>query len=126
RNVWSERFVRIDDGGSYKDYWTLLENYKWEVLFETFPKLHLEIVHEFYLNALPLEGSPFDFKTWATESHFVYSYGSRRFFSLHANETTLDIARVITNEMKRLTFSNTRLRDRISCQLTYPGLIMGL
>ncbi|KAL5073151.1 hypothetical protein RYX36_012135, partial [Vicia faba] len=48
------------------------------------------------------------------------------FLSYILDEVTLDIARVISNEMKRVALSNIRLRDRITCTLMYPSLIMGL
>ncbi|KAL5078649.1 hypothetical protein RYX36_007070 [Vicia faba] len=73
RNVWSEQFVRIDARGSYKDYWIRLENYKCEVLCKPYSKLHLEIVREFYVNALPMEGSPFAFKTWVRGKEIDFS-----------------------------------------------------
>ncbi|KAL5065993.1 hypothetical protein RYX36_027730 [Vicia faba] len=40
--------------------------------------------------------------------------------------TIIDFSRLISNELKRITLSNTQLGERITCQLTYPGLIMGL
>ncbi|KAL5100043.1 hypothetical protein RYX36_004370 [Vicia faba] len=176
--------------------------------------MHLEIVHEFYANALPMEGSPFAFKkrvrgkkidfsrsainkflrnpctlgdgeldeyhiqlakrnldykhsraklckgghtyevnalrnplkfnrkslkTKAQVLMFVVLYKIRPrshtssipvettcLLSYMLDEATIDIARVILNEMKRVVLSNTRLGDRISCQLTYSGLVMGL
>lgn len=39
----------------------------WEKSCEPEPKLHLEIVREFYVNVLlGMEGEPFAFKTWVT------------------------------------------------------------
>ncbi|KAL5099119.1 hypothetical protein RYX36_003446 [Vicia faba] len=35
--------------------------------------MHLEIIHEFYANALPMEGSPFTFKTWVREKEIDFS-----------------------------------------------------
>ncbi|KAL5070242.1 hypothetical protein RYX36_021129 [Vicia faba] len=39
---------------------------------------------------------------------------------------TVDVGRLIANELKKVSLSGTSLGDRTSCQLSYPGLIMGL
>ncbi|KAL5052816.1 hypothetical protein RYX36_033498 [Vicia faba] len=42
------------------------------------------------------------------------------------DEETIDIARVISNELKQVGLSNAQLGYSIACQLTYPCLITGL
>ncbi|KAL5064642.1 hypothetical protein RYX36_026379 [Vicia faba] len=38
----------------------------------------------------------------------------------------MDVARLIANELKKVALNGTNIGDRTPCQLTYPGLIMGL
>ncbi|CAI8609915.1 unnamed protein product [Vicia faba] len=38
----------------------------------------------------------------------------------------MDVARLIANELKKVALNGTKIGDRTPCQLTYPGLIMGL
>ncbi|KAL5080920.1 hypothetical protein RYX36_009341 [Vicia faba] len=42
------------------------------------------------------------------------------------DEVSVDIARVIANELKMADLSGTLHGDRTLCQLTYSGLIIGL
>ncbi|KAL5061618.1 hypothetical protein RYX36_023355 [Vicia faba] len=53
-----------------------MEN-KWEKLCDPEPKLHVEIVREFYANALPImEGETFEFKTWVRGKEISFSINS--------------------------------------------------
>lgn len=65
RKVWLERFVRILDDRSYRKCARLFADRHWEKLREPEPKLHLEIIREFYVNVLlTADGKHFAFKTW--------------------------------------------------------------
>ncbi|KAL5062707.1 hypothetical protein RYX36_024444 [Vicia faba] len=39
---------------------------------------------------------------------------------------TVGVGRLIANELKKVALSGTSMGDRTTCQLTYPGLFMGL
>ncbi|KAL5098286.1 hypothetical protein RYX36_002613 [Vicia faba] len=66
----------------------------------------------------------YNIRTWSyTSSIPVETVG---LLSYMLDEATIDIARVISKELKRVDLSSTRLGDRIAFQLTCPGLMMGL
>ncbi|KAL5074805.1 hypothetical protein RYX36_013789 [Vicia faba] len=188
-----EAFVRIVQDGKYKSCWKIVHDRNWDKLYESKPQLNLEIVREFYVNALPLDGGRFEFKNWVQaddelcEFHDILARKAWDFESVknklclpgfsyelsaggipqkfirgslktkaqllmtvvlynirpHSHTSsipmevgglldcilegkTVDVARLISNELKKVALSGTSLGDRTPCQLTYPGLIMGL
>ncbi|KAL5062187.1 hypothetical protein RYX36_023924, partial [Vicia faba] len=54
----------------------VIEDRNWKKLYEPSPKLHLEIVREFYANVLPNkdlpEGRPYGFKTWVKGKYISF------------------------------------------------------
>ena len=56
RNVWTERIIRLRERGHYHTPYVVLENYGLGVLCEPQTKVNVELVREFYANALPAEG----------------------------------------------------------------------
>ncbi|KAL5063776.1 hypothetical protein RYX36_025513 [Vicia faba] len=127
RKVWAERFVRILHDGCYRSCWKLFLDRNWEKLCELEAKLHLEIIYEFYANALPLEGGRFEFKTWVPHSHtssISVEVGGLLACILEGKSVVLAI--LIANELEKVALSGTSLGDQTPCQLTYSGLIMGL
>ncbi|KAL5059635.1 hypothetical protein RYX36_031239 [Vicia faba] len=108
RRVWTEIFVRILHDGTYKSYWIIFHDRNWDKLCEPESKLNLENVREFYANALPSDDGRFEFKTYVREGK------------------SLDVARLISNKLKKVSLSGTSMGDQTPCQLTFPGSIMGL
>ena len=61
RNIWTERTISLREQGHYHTPHVILDNYGLEVLCNPQTKVNVELVREFYANALPAEGSEFRF-----------------------------------------------------------------
>ena len=59
RNIWSERIIRLREHGHYATPEVILDNYGLGVLCEPQTKANVELVREFYANAIPTEGRDF-------------------------------------------------------------------
>ncbi|KAL5096560.1 hypothetical protein RYX36_000887, partial [Vicia faba] len=63
RKVWTERIMQIRHDGDFRSCWKIFHDRKWDKLCEPETKLNLEIVHEFFVNALTSDGGWFEFNT---------------------------------------------------------------
>src|ERR1043165_765442 len=61
RNIWTERIIRLREQGHYHTPFVVLENYGLDVLCEPQTKVNVELVREFYANAILAEGQAFPF-----------------------------------------------------------------
>src|ERR1051325_9945296 len=61
RNIWTERIIRLREQGHYHTPDVILDNYGLGVLCEPQTKVNVELVREFYANAIPTEGREFPF-----------------------------------------------------------------
>ncbi|KAL5079440.1 hypothetical protein RYX36_007861, partial [Vicia faba] len=101
-------------------------------LCERESKLNLEIIREFYVNALSSDDGRFEFKTRVQVGDELCEYHNildRKVGSLLAcilEGKIMDVGRLITNELKKVALSGISMGDWTPCQLTYLGLIMGL
>src|ERR1051325_10852792 len=61
RNIWTKRIIRLREQGHYHGPDAILDNYGLGVLCEPQTKVNVELVREFYANAIPTEGRDFQF-----------------------------------------------------------------
>src|ERR1051325_1803709 len=61
RNIWTKRSIRLREHGHYSEVDAILSNYGLDVLCAPQQKVNVELVREFYANAIPAEGSEFRF-----------------------------------------------------------------
>ncbi|RHN45058.1 hypothetical protein MtrunA17_Chr7g0226131 [Medicago truncatula] len=63
RKFWHDKKFQISTEGKYRGLAEIIKKRKWETLIAPHPQINTEIVREFYVNAMPVEGQEFSFKT---------------------------------------------------------------
>ena len=73
RVIFPERRIVPSDEGPFGLIWNYVRDTNWEKLFEPYHFYQVDIVREFYANALPVGNEPFSFTSWVRGKKVEFS-----------------------------------------------------
>ncbi|MCH98537.1 hypothetical protein A2U01_0019542, partial [Trifolium medium] len=126
RKIWAEKKFDINEEGKYKSFVEAIKDRTRGKLINPVKTINYDVVREFYANVVPVGEEAFSYSTMPRSHTSDATINIMGLLYYTSEGEDVDVARIISNEMKSIAESGVRNFSRPKCPLAFPALIIGL